>query len=703
MPLLSDQKLLTQFEKHRSISRGGLQQQHATGGEDHCFFSGDRMAYTASVNDKGRKRMVVFNKVKPFVDAVNGFMIQLRRKAQYNAVMPDSPQQREFSDYLDANSDYFRENGNFDHLESRQNKEMLIVGYGAIDSNITYEDNPDGDIKGEVPKYNEVWWDPMARETNLLDSRWVFRSKKYTLEEALKRFKGSKPEDFEQVENDNQSNYVYNPDGGVYDKISIGSGTGEDENLVEVFYYQYWQLETYYRCVNPLFGLQDQADAQLLLQMMNQIKETRQEISSVEVGDDYFEFDPTQKILSMTPRIKADLEVLFQSFGLDVEYQEHLKKVYYTAIVSATKIFSKFRSPDQQGFTIKFKTGAFDEQNKTWFGLVRALKEPSKYANKSLTEILYVIASNSKGGVLYEESAVDDPARFEQQYAQTKAAIKVNDGAISGNQIMPKAQAALPTGYENVYQISNASLGEVAGINREFLGTADNSQVSALMEAQRINQVVANLAEYFDAITLYQKEQAKLFITYIRMLAENSPGRLLRIIGENGSAKFIELSKDRMAEEYDVVTSEAPVSATQKQETTQIMVQFADKVAALGQNIYPLIVDYLPIKDSDKIKLKEALTPPAPSPEQQQIQQAQLKQQFDLQQVMIEGQKAMTAKAMAEAQAKMMSIQPTIDKTMADADKLRADTLETLAIARQHDIENNAMRQQGLSDIRVVI
>lgn len=703
MALPIDSKLIAQFEKHRSISKSGLQQQHAIAAEDQCFFSGDRMAYTASVNDKGRKSMIVFNKVKPYVDAVNGFMIQLRRKPQYNAVMADSVEQREFSDYLNALSDYFRQNGNFDHLESRQNKEMLIVGYGALDSNILYEDNPDGDIAGEVPRYNEVYWDPMARETNLLDSRWVFRSKKYSRDEALKRFKGSKPEDFDQVSGDNQSNYVYNPDGGAYDKISIGSGSGEDEELVEVYYYQYWELETYFRAVNPLFNLEDQGDAELLLQMMQQIKETRQEISSSEVGDDYFEFDPTQKLLSMTPKIKADIDVLFKTWGLDVDYQEHLKKVYYTAILSSTKVFMKFRSADQQGFTIKFKTGSFDEQNKTWFGLVRALKEPSKYANKALTEILYVIASNSKGGVLYEESAVADPARFEQQYAQTKAAIKVNDGAISGNQIMPKAQAALPTGYENVYQISNQSMGEVAGINREFLGTADNSQVSALMEAQRVNQVVANLADNFDSITLFQKELALLFITYMRMLAENSPGRLLRIIGDNGTAKFIELSKDRMAEEYDVVTSEAPVSATQKQETTAIMTNFADKVASFGQNIYPLVVDYLPIKDSDKVKLKEALTPPAPSPEQLKLKQAQEQQQFDLQQVLIEGQKASAAKMMAEAQAKMMSIVPNNEKAKADADKMRAETLDTLAIAKQHDLENAALYQQGFSDIRIVI
>ena len=61
--------------------------------------------------------------------------------------------------------------------------------------------------------------------------------------------------------------------------------------------------------------------------------------------------------------------------------------------------------------------------------MVASLKEPARYANKALTEMLYVIASNSKGGVMYEEDAVEDPAKFEQQWATTKAAISVNPGA----------------------------------------------------------------------------------------------------------------------------------------------------------------------------------------------------------------------------------------------------------------------------------
>jgi hypothetical protein len=641
--------------------------------------------------------MVVFNKVKPYIDAVVGFMVQLRRKPQYQARMFDNVQQQEFSDYANALSDYARDNANLDSIESHQDRDMLISGYGAIDTNVVYETNPDGEVKAENIQFNDVFWDPQARESNLLDSRWAIRRKKFNRDEAVERFPGSQPEDFESYSGD-QTSYTYNPDGGLYDKIAFGLGSTE-EDLVEVYYYQYWELQTYYRARNPLFDIQDAILVNQLAQIMEVMRRKREEGATEEVRDDYFEFDPFTEYLTMTPAIKKDMSAVFDRFGLDVEYQRHLKKEYYTAIITGEKVLMKFRSPDQQGFTIKFKTGHYDYENKRWFGMVDALKEPSRYANKALTEMLYVIASNSKGGVMYEEGAVEDFSRFEQQYATTKAAIRVNDGALSGGKIQPKAQAALPSGYENIFSISTESLGEVTGINKEFLGNAQSSQVSALLERQRINQVVSTLGDYFDSISLYQKEHARMMITFLRILAENSEGRLIKLLGEEGAVRFEVISSDRLADEYDVDIGEAPTSATQKQETLDTMLQMADRLALLGQNIYPVVVQYLNITTKDKQKLIEILAPPEPTPEQIQQQQA-------IQQLQIEGQAARIAKDQGDAILRQQqAIKTAADtvKTEAETDGTRADTLRTLAEGEQKNIENDVIKSQVPSNVELVI
>ena len=697
MPLLSDRKLLKQWLKHKNISEGQLDDQHTQARNDHAFYAGDKMAYTATVVDKSRRAMVVFNKIKPYIDAVVGFMIQLRRKPEYLARLIDSEQQQEKSSYLNALSAYARDTANMDQIETKQDRETLITGYAATDTNILYERNPDGDILSENIEYDDVYWDPQAREPNLLDARWVFRRKKFDRKEAAKRFPKTDEEEFESYTGE-QTGFVYNPQGGLYDKVSLGVGT-QIEDLVEVFYYQWWSLQTYYRARNPLFEMSDPELAQSLGQLMEMVRVRREEEATPDTEEDYFEFDPFAEFLVMTPAIRGDMETIFKRFDIDVDYQVHQKRVYYTALFTGETLVLKYRSIDQQGFTIQFKTGDYDHENGRWFGMVAALKEPARYANKSLTEMLYVIASNSKGGVMYERSAVEDPAKFEQQWATTSSAVMVEDTALSNGRIKPKAMAALPNGYENIYAIASDAMGEVTGINKEFLGNSQNSQVSGLLEAQRIDQVVSTLASNFDSITLYQKNHARSMIPLFKILAENSQGRLIKIIGEDGAIRFEEISSDRMSDEYDIDIGESPTTATQRSETMKVMLDMADKLLLVGKNIFPVVVPYLPIKQSDKVKLMEVLSPQEPNPEEQQRQQMS-------QQLEFEAQQANVAKQQNDAKLKDAQAEKTlaeIPQIEVSSDKMRADILKILAEGEQKSIENDVIKNTPINNLSLVI
>ena len=94
--MISDSDLLKQFKKHRHITEYGLSQQYIMSREAHRFHDGDKMVYSATINEDGAKRMVVFNKVKPYVDAVSGFMRQLRKNIEYSAKIPDNQKVQRF-------------------------------------------------------------------------------------------------------------------------------------------------------------------------------------------------------------------------------------------------------------------------------------------------------------------------------------------------------------------------------------------------------------------------------------------------------------------------------------------------------------------------------------------------------------------------------------------------------------------------------
>lgn len=692
MTLYSDETLLKNWNKHKEISEGELGPQHKNARESHAFYSGDQSFYVASTQDKGVRNTVVFNKVAPFIDAVSGFAIQLRRQPDYQARIMGREEQEAYSSFMNSLSSYARGNANLDSLESQQTREMLIAGYAAIDTNVSYEMNPDGEIVAEIVKYDDIFWDPQAKEKNLLDGRWVYRRKAYSMDEALERFEGSEPEDFESYTGDREDAFIYNPAGGEYDKIAAGAY--KDEDLVQVYYYQYWKLEDYYRAENPLLNEPiNPATASVIAQLLVNVQENRAEVTNNETDvEDIFEFDPFAEYLTMNRLVMKDVREVYKRFGIELETQMYKKRVYYTAIVSGTTVFQHFKSPDQQGFTIKFKTGKYDVVNKQWYAIVAGLKEPARYANKSLSEILYAIASNSKGGVMYEESAVEDPRRFEQQYATTKAAIQVRDGAISGNKITSKATAALPTGYENVYQISNQSMEEVSGIGREFLGTSANSQVSALLESQRIDRVIATLADYFDSISLYQKEHARLMQTFLKTLAENSQGRLFAVTGQSGIQTYEQLTLDRFADEYDVDIGEAPSNAQQKSETAKVVLDMADKMAAMGRDIYPLVIDYIPgLKQSDKVRIKDSMEP---DPQQVQAQQQQAQEAA-------EAQRAVTQSLVAVQESQAIKNIADAELRRQQGEKAVAETVRTLEDAQQIAIETDVVKNMPVEEVTV--
>lgn len=706
--MLSDRKIIKQFKTHLEKSKRGLSFQHRQARQNHQFYVGDKAAYSVGVNDGNTRAIVNFNRVRPVVNAVAGFMIQMRRKPEYQARLINDQVQQQFSQAANAFSDYLRSDANAAQVESRQDLEMLIAGISATDTSIWYERNPHGEMRIENVSLQDLFWDPEAREKGILDSKNVSRRKKFELDEALKLFKGSKPDEFEAATEIPNEGELIGINQGNVNKIFLDMDDN-DASLVTVWSYQYFELKKYFRSANPLLTIQDQFLANQLAQALQGLMALRNDLTTEEdKKDDIFNFDPFGEVIVVNADMKNDLEELYGRFGIEADFVEERKRVYFTAILSGDTVFDKFVSPDQQGFSLKFKTGDYDEIRNRWLGMVDGLKEPAKFANKAFTEMLFVIASNSKGGVIYEESAVDDPKKFEKEYASTQAAVMVNDGAVAGQQIMPKAVGNINNAYADIFTISSQSIPQMAGINPEFLASSENRQVSAILESQRVKQVVSALAGYFDSITLYQKEQARYMLTVMRILGQNSPGRLVRVVGEDGVAAFIEISEDHFSAEYDIDIGEAPESATQKAETAQTLIGLAQQMAPLGINIYPVAIRHLNLKSKDINDLLQAMQPP-----QQEVDPQQQAQEQAMQQIIFEGQQAQLANTIADTGVKDATAAQRVaaaNKTFTDVTNTEADTEKTMAEidkldaeTRQKQLENSVITSNPVDTLNVVI
>jgi len=683
----SDIELIEQFKRHYNMGAAGLSRQYDNTRMCQAFYSGDFMSYTDTVQfntAQGKRRaMVQFNKIKPYVNAVKGFFAQNRRRAKYQARMTATVVQTAYSVYCNALAEAVRDMANANQIETQQDGDMLINGYGAIETAITYTvGQSTTDANGQILKGRldplRVWWDATATAPNLLDSRFMGYSCDYALDDALELFDDSKETDFDSagVKPEEQS-YEVKQRGGEYTatrQIIMPEWVDEKNRMVRVHFYQWMEYKNFYRAQNPIFTLTNPAAIQLAGMQLDAIA---QEFAD-DTDDGSFGFDPRAETLVFDDEIKARL---LEHFGEFITIYPGKRKVYYTAVLSGQKVFTKYRNLCQKGFTVKFKTGDYDAKNKIWVGMVNSMRDPVLYYNKALTELMFIIGANSKGGVMYEKGSVEDIADFEQKYAKTDANVEVEEGALSGGKIREKRSPFQPTGYENIIGLADSSINDVNGIDRAFLGSSESAQETGILYKRRIQQVVATLACYADAITLYQKEDARMMLDFLRVYAENNEGGTFRIIGDDGRQEFVQISADKLAPDYDVVIEEAPQLPEERAEQANIMVTIGDKLMAAGdavtaKTVYAMALKYMNLENADQQQLQKLLIP-----QDKQIDPAYVQQlEQQVQALMTEVNQADVKRKLSEVAlntAKLDQVAAETHRTMAEANRVQEQAVQT--------------------------
>ena len=692
-------KIALQFKNDLSTSKRGLSPQYSNTRQCQAFYDKGDMDYKDTVqfyDPSGRKKkaLVKFNKIKPNVDAVAGFMAQNRRKIKYMARLT-SQLTPLFTKYMNAISDYVRDNTGADHIETEQDLDMLVVGYGATETDMSYilgnaTTTPNGEIIKVKLDPRCVGWDPHARAKNLMDRRYNWYYEDYDLKDAVELFQDENKEHYESVSSDSKEDYEYNPYGGVYDKIKIEDSVewaAKQEDLVRVYNYQWFEYQTFYKAKNPLYTLEN-PDAVLIAQAKLDVILSKQDYG--EFGGDMFDFDPSKEEITFDEKTKR---LLKEEFGNLIEPVPFTRKCFYTAIISGNHVFKVFKSVSQQQFSVQFKTGTFNNTEKIWVGMVNSMMDPQKYYNKALTELLFTIAANSKGGVMVEESAVEDITDFESKWAKTDATIIVSDGALSGGKIQEKGRPQVPTGLEGFVTLSDAAIADTSGVDPAFLGSRENHDESGILYKRRIRQIISTMARYMDSITYYAKTDARIMADFIRVWVENNNGELVMITGEEGIEEFVEISQDKLVSEYAVTMQEAPLTPEDDHETAAALSQIGDKYLSVGdaqtaKTFHAQSIQMLNIDRDVKQKLAQALQPQEGQIDPQQFMMMQQELQ-KLQSIIQSGE---TRKTMSDAALNEARAQETMAKTT-----------ETLEKAANQGLENDLIRTGSYSDAKVSI
>ncbi len=550
--------------------------------KDFAFLAGDQWT------DEERNKLtelsridVVFNRIEPTIESIAGHEVNNRTSVKYLPRQPNIDAQ--VNELLTNAADWVRDRCDAEDEESDAFVDMLSCGVGATRTQLDYDENPDGEIVIDRIDPLKARWDPAARKRNLADRTWH----QFDLEMTLAEIREQWPEAADEVTAAN------------VDSASLSAAEDEEpHNATEAPFYR-----------------RDQSE-----------KDTKRNFRTV-VMHEWYETKPFWRVLDPTTGQITDLPdedyqrvMQAASVGLTQPPGQAVKlkkRVYRVAFICDNVLLEERESITQKGFLINFITGRRDRNRNSWYGVVRPMRDPQRFANKYLSQLEAIIRSNAKGGLLVEEGATNNFKELENKWAQQDSVIVVNDGALSQGKIQPKTAPPLPQGPERLLEFSISSIRDVTGVNLEALGLADRNQPGVL-EMQRRESALTILAPLFNSLRRYRKEQgrvlADLIIRYI------SDGRLIRIVQGDGTEQSVPLLRMPETMDYDVVVDSSSNAPDQKARTFAIMSTLIPALEKSGFPTPPEILDYTPLPQSLVMKWKQAIQqkmaqPPQPPPE----------------------------------------------------------------------------------------
>lgn len=522
-----------------------------------------------------------FNRIAGFIRGICGLETSTRNQVQLFARELDDSGA---TDVLNAAIRYVREGCDADDEESDAFKDMLICGIGWTETLFTTEELEEGNIVIERVDPLHMRWDPAARKRGLADRRWCAREKYLpmsTIEDVWGKAKADELEGMLSSDTEVLEEFSNSPHDATaarnYDSDNLGQA--RRKNGIPVTQFQYVKTQRYVAIRNPVSGEEEEVTAD--------------------------EFVKMQKLM--------------RSQGMELEGRRVKHREYRQLIFCGSVELEEGPLPCK-GFTFQPITGIRDRNEGVWYGFVRDLLDPQRWINKFFSSMADVVASQAKGGLMAEADAFVNKDNAVEDWNNPRSIVWLKRDGLA--KVRERNAAGVPAGLNQLLDFTVSSLPAVAGVNLEFLGMADREQPGVL-EHQRKQAAIATLAEFFNALRLYRKQQGRVLLQFINEFISDS--RLIRVVGKT-EAKYVPLVKRPDTLQYDIVVDEAPTSPDQKNRTWQVLAQILPMAGSMGFPVPPDIIDYAPlpqalIDDWKKFADGDAGLPPQVKEKMQQLEE----------------------------------------------------------------------------------
>jgi hypothetical protein len=254
----------------------------------------------------------------------------------------------------------------------------------------------------------------------------------------------------------------------------------------------------------------------------------------------------------------------------------------------------------KDGFTTNCMTAHFDEDERTWYGFMRVLIDPQRYANKFFNQVIEIVGYQAKGGMLFEENAVKpkDVPGVEESFAKPGAWTMVSQGAISGKKLMPKPLPSLDEASMPLLQFCISAMNNVTGFDPDAFGMGAATTPGITLRQKNKSRLIL-LTQEFDSLSRFRIEEGEIILAQIKLLAD---GRLIRV-GGPFDGTVMHLLQEPFATKYELNLDDTERDPNIRHEYSEAIIQLAPTL--LRMNVFiPELLDYmlLPVKFREKLK-----------------------------------------------------------------------------------------------------
>lgn len=575
---------------------------------------------------------LTFNRTGAVINVVSGVESNNRQDVK---VYPEAEGDAEVSEVGTQGINWFDNRCQASSEESHAFRDMLTCGVGSTETRIDYTEQRNGKGYREREYPLNMFWDADARKRNLEDARRVWRIKVMELAQAKEEYPdadpatldatwtGLSPKNLTEVINESVRDYRYDNHDAKNDMVKP----------VRIVQAQWWEKK-------------------------------QQHYVYVEAeGRDY-------------PIAAGEARNYRGVDGYRV--RKVPTKVWYYAILGDVVLDWGELAPQGQ-FHFKFMTGEFNEENEYWQGLMEPMMDPQQWLNKVTSSIVHILASQSKGGVMFETDAFVNPQKALADWTKPNARIEMTSGALSGQsqtrgpKVQEKPVGGLPQGLEELLRFATVSIYECPGVPFELLAQQQSGDTSGVQEFERTRRGINVLANYFDSLRLYRIQQASLTLDFLRSFFQD---QLMRVTVE-GKKQYVKFALDPAVEQYDFVIDDTPTAPNMKERTWQLLLPLLPIMVQLEAppEMWTTVLEYSPLPSDLVAKLTQSQDEGGEQSEEEQVAfQLQMRQIV----AAIEKMESETRENMAQAQAQQATALLNMTKAGEIGPRLTMDGLKEL-------------------------